>query len=43
MDDIKLTIENVCAACGKGPCEQPCENWYKLLDGEQIKLEDLES
>lgn len=43
MSNNELTIDNICAACGKGPCEQPCENWYKLLGGEKVTLEDLES
>lgn len=37
-----ITIENICQACEKGPCEQPCELWYKCLEGTIIKPEDLE-
>lgn len=39
MSNEELTIENICAACGKGPCDK----WYALLSGEKITPEDLES
>lgn len=38
---FEITIENICAACGKGPCDAPCELWYKCLVGEKIKEEDI--
>lgn len=37
-----ITIENICQACEKGPCESPCDIWYDCLEGKQIKLEDLQ-
>ena len=43
MSNEELTIENICAACGKGPCETPSDKWYALLSGEKITPEDLES
>ena len=42
MEEPVITIENICQACEKGPCEQPCELWYKCLEGTIIKPEDLE-
>lgn len=36
-----ITIENICQACEKGPCEEPCAVWYDCLDGKEIKAEDL--
>jgi hypothetical protein len=36
----KLTIENICTACGKS-CNEPCELWYDLLEGKTVTLEDL--
>ena len=36
-----ITIENICQACEKGPCEEPCELWYDCLDGKKITLQDL--
>lgn len=41
MEEPVITIENICQACEKGPCEQPCELWYKCLEGTIIKPEDL--
>ena len=43
MSNEELTIENICAACGKGPCETPCDKWYALLSGEKITPEDLKN
>ena len=40
-DACKITIENICSACGKGSCDEPCELWYRCLEGEVIKMEDL--
>lgn len=37
----KITVENICRACGKGPCDAPCELWYRCLEGEEIKAEEL--
>ncbi len=28
----KITIENICSACGKGPCDSPCERWNDFLE-----------
>ena len=36
MSEIEITIENVCGACGKGPCGEPCEKWYAVLCGEPV-------
>lgn len=36
-----ITVENICQACEKGPCEQPCGLWYDCLEGKVIKAEDL--
>lgn len=36
-----ITIENICQACEKGPCEEPCSVWYDCLEGKEIKAEDL--
>lgn len=36
-----ITVENICQACEKGPCEQPCGLWYDCLEGKVIKPEDL--
>ena len=41
MEEPEITIENICQACEKGPCEQPCELWYKCFEGNIIKPEDL--
>lgn len=38
MND-KITIENICHACEKGGrCGEPCEDWYKLLEGKPVDL-----
>ena len=36
-----ITIENICQACEKGPCEEPCAVWYDCLEDKEIKAEDL--
>lgn len=36
-----ITVENICQACEKGPCEEPCAVWYDCLEGKEIKAEDL--
>lgn len=38
----KITIENVCQACEKGPCNEPCEVWYKLFEGNKVTFAELE-
>lgn len=38
----KITIENICQVCEKGPCDKPCETWYKLFEGNDITLTELE-
>lgn len=37
----KITVENICRACEKGPCDTPCELWYRCLEGDEIKAEEL--
>lgn len=36
-----ITVENICQACEKGPCDEPCSLWYDCLEGKEIKAEDL--
>lgn len=33
---MKITIENICAACGRKGYEQPCEKWYDCLEGKPV-------
>jgi hypothetical protein len=28
----QITIENICAACGKANCAEPCEAYYKCFE-----------
>lgn len=38
---MKITIEQICDACEKGPCEQPCELWYRCLNGVEVREDEL--
>ena len=42
MGQTKLTVENVCEACSKRPCNEPCETWYKLFEGGSVSPAELE-
>lgn len=33
---MKITIENICAACGKKGCKQPCKKWYDCFEGKPV-------
>ncbi len=36
-----LTVDNLCDACERKPdkgCAEPCETWYKVLNGENVDL-----
>lgn len=40
----KLTVENICDACELKPvdgCDEPCDIWYRCLQGEQISWEEI--
>lgn len=37
---FEVTIENICEACGKGPCDEPCNDWYDLLEKEMTEDKD---
>lgn len=41
MSDPKITIENICQACAKGPCDEPCKIWYDCLAGKEIGVAEL--
>lgn len=41
MSDQKITVENICQACGKGPCNEPCKLWYDCLGGKEIDVAEL--
>ncbi len=37
----EITVENICAACGKTGCDEPCEKWYKVLEGKRVTFAEL--
>lgn len=41
MSNQKITVENICQACGKGPCNEPCKLWYDCLGGKEIDVAEL--
>jgi hypothetical protein len=44
MEGQRLTVENICKACELQPehgCKEPCETWYRCLDGVPIKDEEV--
>lgn len=33
---IEITLENICQACGKKGCKEPCKKWYDLFEGKPV-------
>lgn len=33
---IEITLENICQACGKKGCKEPCKKWYDLFEGKLV-------
>lgn len=40
---MKLTINNICAACesNRKPCVEPCDVWYRCLEQGEIDEKDI--
>lgn len=40
----EITIDNICKACElrrENECKEPCETWYRCLEGIPIKIEEV--
>lgn len=33
---MKITIENICAVCGKKGCKQHCKKWYVCFEEKPV-------